>query len=694
MDSDLQDYQLLVRLDHRFSDKDNVSLRYFTDWNDFQRDTASLPGVYSQNNFRNRILTLSDTHVFTPRFSSITSFSWTQTYRDQIPISPVYSKDFSNIAPANNLSNPELRVTVSNYFTFMSGGPLTFQPGDWAVRHQMQWFRGKHAIAFGADLAWQHEYAADASQGSGTWTFNATATSNTAIKGSVGDSFASYLVGLPATFLQMAADNQRIGMGLYQFWVQDDWKVLPRLTLNLGLRWEPYLPPVDHQGPCPGFLPGVHSTVAPGAPTGLIFSGDIRDTIYPSDWNNFAPRAGFAWDVTGRSNTVIRGGYGIYYRQPPLNIQRTVATTAAFRGLTVNISAPKSFEDPFLGVKGGDPFPYTTPTPDELKTFKFASPTVTSGLDASTHSSYTQSWNLAVERQLRRDLTISAGYLGNHSIGIISGIEGNPSIYGPGATAANTDARRIYAAQGLGSVTLYTGWEWARYNALQVNVTKRTARGLSIIANYVFAKALDNASNGTQAGASGQPRNPANANLDKGLADFDRKQVANISLMYDLPRLRAAHGFTRAVVNGWQTNAIVKIQSGLPITVLSGSNRSLIGISKDHADQVGDPARPAGADPLTQWFNTAAFVVNQPGTLGTTGRSILRGPTNVTTNLSLFKIFPVSERIRLQFRCEAFNVLNRANFDSPIASVSNVNYGKILTAQDPRVVQLVLKVMF
>ena len=158
--------------------------------------------------------------------------------------------------------------------------------------------------------------------------------------------------------------------------------------------------------------------------------------------------------------------------------------------------------------------------------------------------------------------------------------------------------------------------------------------------------------------------------MDQGLADVDRKQVANISLMYDLPRVRAAHGLTSAVVNGWQTNAIVKIQSGLPITVLSGSNRSLIGISKDHADQVGDPARPAGADPLTQWFNTAAFVVNQPGTLGTTGRSILRGPTNVTTNLSLFKIFPVSERIRLQFRCEAFNVLNRANFDSPIASVS------------------------
>ena len=140
----------------------------------------------------------------------------------------------------------------------------------------------------------------------------------------MGDSFASYLLGLPATFLQMAADNQRIGMGLYQFWVQDDWKVLPRLTLNVGLRWEPYLPPVDHQGPLPGFLPGVHSKVAPGAPTGLIFSGDIRDTIYPADWNNFAPRAGFAWDVTGRSNTVIRGGYGIYYRQPPLNIQRTV----------------------------------------------------------------------------------------------------------------------------------------------------------------------------------------------------------------------------------------------------------------------------------------------------------------------------------------------------------------------------------
>src|SRR5262249_12398864 len=154
-----------------------------------------------------------------------------------------------------------------------------------------------------------------------------------------------------------------------------------------------------------------------------------------------------------------------------------------------------------------------------------------------------------------------------------SGIEGNPSIYKAGATAANTDARRIYAAQGLGSVTLYTGWEWARYNALQVNVTKRTARGLSIIGNYVWGKSLDNASNGTQAGASGQPRDPSNANLDRGLADFDRKHAANISLIYDLPRVRGIHGFANAVVNGWQTNAIVKIQGGLPITVLSGTNR-------------------------------------------------------------------------------------------------------------------------
>jgi hypothetical protein len=270
-------------------------------------------------------------------------------------------------------------------------------------------------------------------------------------------------------------------------------------------------------------------------------------------------------------------------------------------------------------------------------------------------------------------------------------MEGNPAIYSSSATTGNIDSRRIYP--GLAAITLMDSFQWGNYNSMQLSVTKRTSRGLSVIANYVFSKSIDNATQGGIGGVAGQSRDPFNQNLDKGVSDYDATHRANVALLYDIPRVRGASGIVGAIANGWQVNTILSARSGLPFTI-TGLNRSLTGVNKDHADQVGDPARPAGVDPVDKWFNTAAFVANQPGSVGNSGRNILRGPSSFNVNFSTFKNFRVTERFKVQFRFEGFNIFNHANFALPTPGVNNVNYGHILGAADPRVLQLGLKLLF
>jgi hypothetical protein len=226
-----------------------------------------------------------------------------------------------------------------------------------------------------------------------------------------------------------------------------------------------------------------------------------------------------------------------------------------------------------------------------------------------------------------------------------------------------------------------------------VTLTRRTRHGLSVLANYVFSKSLDNSTEGGIGGTAGQSRDPFNQNLDKGPSDYDARHRINVALLYEVPRIVRAHGIAGGFVNGWQVNTIVTARSGYPFTVL-GLNRSLTGVNKDHADQIGDPARPAGVSAVEEWFNTAAFTANQPGSVGNTGRNILRGPANATVNFSTFKNFRATERFTVQFRFEAFNFFNRANFGNPNATVNNANIGRILSAADPRVLQLGLKLLF
>ena len=207
----------------------------------------------------------------------------------------------------------------------------------------------------------------------------------------------------------------------------------------------------------------------------------------------------------------------------------------------------------------------------------------------------------------------------------------------------------------------------------------------------MWGKTIDNTSSATE-GNTGPP-NPFNFRSARGPADFDQEYRFNLSMNYALPSFQVsrAAGF---LVNGWQYNLIGTFTSGLPITVVSGTDRSLSGIGNDYADVVGNPARPASVSSIQEYFNTAAFAAAALGTFGTAGRGIIRGPNYFDMDMSLFKDFHFTERWRLQFRAETFNVENRANFQNPTAQVSSGTFGRITAAFDPRVFQFAAKIFF
>jgi hypothetical protein len=212
-----------------------------------------------------------------------------------------------------------------------------------------------------------------------------------------------------------------------------------------------------------------------------------------------------------------------------------------------------------------------------------------------------------------------------------------------------------------------------------------------ILGNLVWSKTIDNNSSAAEGNAG--PHNPFDFSSARGAADFDQKFRFNLSTVYNTPHV-AVKGAANALVNDWQLNVITAIMTGVPFTVTSGTDRSISGIGSDYADIVGNPARPSGADQLQQYFNTAAFVPAATGTFGSVGRNTLRAPGVFTVDVSLFKNFKFTEKRYLQFRAEAFNIENRANFAAPTAALNSGTLGRITAAGDPRVLQFALKLAF
>ena len=697
--ANIDNTQYLIKIDHQISQNNHLSGRYFYVEDNFQRAFNAPFGFYAANNFRNQSLTLADTHVFSNSLTGTLYASAGRFARTQVPVSPGLQnlQTLGANVPLGTTNIPVftgVRANISGFLNIFSGGALTQDPTSFEFKAQAVKVAGRHTLAFGATYERTRIDATDFSYTPGDNTFNGQRTGNAA---------ADFYTGYESTFFQDNGRKFYLRENRIGVYVQDDFKLSRDLTVNAGLRWDPWLPANDLNNTLVGFVPGAKSTVAPNAPLGLQFNGDpgIQSSIFRKNYKDFAPRIGFAYNFGGKGQTVIRGAYGLFYGFPEgLLYQRTDQAQPV--NLILQINNPTStWDNPYANYPGGDPFPRNHLNPSQFGSYQFVLPFAGGVLNPNSKVAYTQDYNLTLEQQMGYNTSLSLAYVGNHALHVMGSRFLNPAVPVAGvvSTVANENARRLYP--GLGAVTIADSYEYAIYNSLQLNVTRRVTNGLTILANVTFSKTIDNSSDATEL-ATGPP-NPLNFNSSRGPADFDQTTRSNLAFNYITPRHHGSH-LAEALLNGYETNLIANFYTGLPFTVLSGTDRSLSGVGNDYADVVpgvNPHTIPRGLTRSQEFFNPAAFAPAALGTYGNASRNSLRGPGFEEVDASLFRNFFMERRIHGQFRAEGFNIFNHPNLANPVSTVSSGTDGQITSTVatsasnlGPRVFQFGAKLIF
>jgi hypothetical protein len=585
----------------------------------------------------------------------------------------------------------ETGITVTSFSGWGSGG--TQPPGTW-IRDNLQlsdiltYIHGGHSMHFGGTFVpWSRFDSSTGYQEEPILTFTGAATNN---------GLADLLTGQAATFVQTAGKAKFTRGRQANAFFSDQWRVTSRLTLNLGLRWEPFLPwtdPVAEQ--VGGYIPGAKSQRFPNAPAGMLFAGDpnFPDGGVYANLSNFAPRLGVAYVLnSGAHPTTIRGGWGLFYIQPFARLYNNFVQNAPFSP-SVSLTGV-NLADPFGSAGVQNPFPPFAPVhPNSATTFLL--PIAYQFFDPHWHIGHTRTFNLTIEHQFTRSLVARASYIGTQGRDLGAFQEIDPAIYGPGATSSNTNARRPLAPTYASMIEMNNGG-FSNYNSFQLTVEHRVSKGLSFVASYTFAKNLDNESADVQLTVTNP--DPFVPRFNYGVSDLNITHNFSFWTVYNLPVLAGAPRIVRSAFGNWQTTGIWTWHTGFPINVLSGQDRSLSGISLDRADLIGDPylssSRPT-SQLLSQWFNTPAFTLAAPGTFGDSPRNLLRAPGTFNFDWSFAKSFRISERFTTQLRGDFFDLLNTPHFNAPGASVASTStFGKITSAADPRIVQVSLRVRF
>lgn len=597
-------------------------------------------------------------------------------------------------------------IQVSGYFSPGQTDPAAFIRNQYNVSDDVNVVHGKHTVSFGGSAIRAQVLLRNQFRTSGSFSFTSDATN---------DALASFLQGYVRTFTQGYGEFKDNLLNTFNMYVQDDYHASRRLTINLGLRYDPLFPWEERKLRTEEFTPanyyaGIHSQVYTNAPAGLLFPGDpgVPKWGVNGSYDNVAPRAGFAYDLTGDGKTSLRGGAGVFYDSLLAGAynNRFVDVTPFSPQFSVT-TPPGTFSNPYLGYANPFPAPFPPPRNVSFQPYPVLAITYDTSNNHKLQTPTIYNWNLSVERQLSADWLLRVAYVGSRSTHLLESVELNPAVYNPGVTAG-TDARRAF--QPFGSIVQSTQDINASFNSAQVTLQKRLSHGITILANYTWSRTLDDTPAGSgvvsaaQGGQSQLPSSfPGRHQDDYGPADFDHPQRVVVSYVWDLPKLNGRNALLRYAVGGWQWTGIVTAMSGGPFTVFAGKDQSQTGLGEDRANFTG--INPYGGNgcgfsaPCVNYLNPAAFSLPAIGTFGNIGKGSLRGPNYIDFDSGLFKEFPfAAERVHLQFRAEFFNVFNRVNFNNPANSTtpsfSAGGFGTLTSAQDPRIGQLALKLLF
>jgi hypothetical protein len=535
------------------------------------------------------------------------------------------------------------------------------------------WTRGKHTFKFGVDVRRRQITEYQTNRGNGRFNFSTGFTATPGVNS--GDSIASLLLGYPTLYEQ---DYLLVWPGMrgieFGSYVADDWRVNPKLTLNIGLRWEYYSPYSEVGNRWANFDTST-ATIKVAGLNGTSSTAGVK-----GDWKDFAPRFGFAYQAL--PHTVLRGGFGLFYNPNGNGGALLRLDRQAPFGPILSISPG----DQNLGPRVSQGFP---PTPT-VNFNNLNNPTGNViGIPGNIKQAYAEQFNFTVEQEVTPITTLfRIATVGNLGRRLGNGFNPNQPIPGPGPTAP----RRMYfpIQPLLSDVNYYVSDGLSSYYALQISAEKRLSAGLSGLIGYTWAHAIDNVATDF-GGGTGTPQDPRNRNLDRGNAAFDIRHRFTASMTYTLPNFGLS-GIKRTLLGGWQINGLLQAQTGLPYTPqLNNPTVNTGTASRPNRIGSGNLSNPT----INRWFDPTAFTTPALYTFGNAGRDILFGPGRTNLDASLFKNFRVHERFDVQFRGESFNVFNHPQFALPNATVGSGAVGTITSiVGNPRQMQVALRLLF
>lgn len=713
--NDETDTEFIGRIDQKLSNNDQLTGRYF--YYGYTKPTTFIPGNFltmaDDKHIPDNSFLVRETHIFNPNLLNVGYFGLLSINGQETPPSgvPTYS---SLGVKVNQDFHGSGNMGMYAYGFMYAGGAWnvdwdrkSYQYGD-----DLHWVHGKHSLGFGA-LVMRSSYDNTNLYNSGPqFDFSGDATSGGGL--SSGFSLADLEFGSIHRMLQETGQFLNVRSLQLGFYAQDDYHASQRLTLNAGLRYEPFLPWKEIHGRVMHFSPtafaaGTISTQFPNAPPGISFPGDPGfpngNSGVDPNFTGFAPRVGFAYDLFGNGKASIRGGSGMFYDTTQVAVANIPFVTNPFVKSVTLLDPAGPLSDPYRGIT--DPFPAPPPGPDA--TFPaFSSFMTYDPFHLKYQTPVTYAYNLTLERQITESWLGRLSYVGSHGSHGLEVWELNPSVYIPGSTLP-ANSRRLFP--GIGNITDLVHDVNSSYNGLQVSLERRFIHGLSVMANYTWSKSIDDLPQAAAVNSAIVPPTiswnlPNFHSLEYGPSDWDRTNIFVTSYVWDLPRLSGSNRVVRAVFGSWENTGLVSWQSGAPFTVFSGRDQSKTNLRRDRAVLIGHPygddacAAIPGV-PCKNWLNPASFAQPAVGTFGNVGKGALRGPRFFDFDTGVYRNFPFTQRFSMQFRGEIFNVFNNTNFEQPNATLSGAAFGAIQSAVTgatasgaPRVIQLALKLKF
>jgi hypothetical protein len=673
-----------LRIDHTFSVKDTLNATYndFEDSQLTQNNTVCgsrvIPGFDCTVDLLSRLYGLSETHIFSPTLinelkAGVSQFQNPRITNDQ----NIKFIDQFNIQ-GTRLDGPPYagvpQTSVQGYAAI--GEPTNFPQRrvdrTYQLADSLTWVHGNHSLKFGLDLHRFQTNGTVVGNGRGSFTFSAQTTAPT-----TGYALADLLLGLPTSTARSPFSPRFYDRtGLYAAFVQDDWKVTPRLTFNVGLRYEYNIPIYDHRNLLSNFNPATGQIDVAG-------SNGVPRAVWDANYRDFEPRFGFAWQPFASSKTVIRGGYGIFYNAPALNNinsgpQQSNAPFVSAQTFNSSLASPITLGNPFPAANG------------------VAGTLTLSAISRRLPDAQAQQWGFNVQRELMRSLVLEVGYQGAKGTHLPLLYNFNQPVPGAGSVAQK-QALRPYPQ--YGNITFNTSLGDSSFNGLVLRLEQRFSHGLSFLMSYMHGKSIDDTPgtpyNVTPSRSSAM--DPTNFRRERGLSGFDLRNRMVLSPVYQLPFGKgklylASNRVASAIAGGWELSGILTLQNGRPFTAL---------VSKDNANVLGSVDRPnvlgdgnAGPKKVQQWINTDAFGLAPAGTFGNAGRNNLIAPAFENLDLVVSRVFLIRERLAVQFRVESFNALNHPNFDAPVQTFDNPSFGTIQQAESARQLQFGLKIKF